>query len=210
MRMAPKFPCIAALGLGFLASCSDPVPPASQGSVSLHFSGPSAAASMAGKMCQAGNHYSNAPSAFDSAQYTTGTSRPKDTIVDGEQGRTLSCSVKPSGDKFVVNAQLNVPAFDKDKKPLLNATIIQLGTTIGKDESGATGSVVVSDNDTVATYTSSTCTYSVKADMTVNAKLAIDAGKIWGSVDCQDMGDPKVPSSSCVVSGYFVLENCDQ
>jgi hypothetical protein len=213
--MATKFPCIGVLGLlGFLASCSDPVPPASQGSATLHFNGPSMTAAMAGKMCSAGTHFTTVPSSFDSAKYTTGSTRPPagDVLIDGEQGRQFSCSVKASGDKFVVGGQLNIPAFDKDMKPLPIPTQISFGTTIGKDESGATGTLSVADNDSGgAVYQATGCSYSVKADATTNKKLAIDAGKIWGSVTCPDIGDPSVPNSSCTIdSGYFILENCDQ
>jgi hypothetical protein len=210
--MATKFPCITVLGLlGFLASCSDPVPPASQGSATLHFNGPTMDAVMAGKMCQAGTHYTTAPSTYEVTQYTSGTTRPKDVIIDGEQGRQFSCSVKASGDKFVVQGQLNVPAFDKDMKPVPIPTIIQVGTTIGKGQADATGNVVISDNDTGgASYSSTACVFSVKSDAT-NAKLAIDAGKVWGQVTCPSVSDSSVPNSSCQIdSGYFILENCDQ
>ena len=129
MRMGPKFPSIAVLGLlGFTASCSDPVPPASQGSATIHFNGPNMEAAMAGKMCSAGTHFTTAPSTYDSAKFTTGSNRPTDVLVDGEQGRQLSCSVKASGDKFVVSGLLNIPAFDKDMKPLPRPRPLVRGT----------------------------------------------------------------------------------
>jgi hypothetical protein len=41
--------------------------------------------------------------------------------------------------------------------------------------------------------------------------LAVDAGKIWGSVLCQGFSDPLELSAECNVDlGFFVLENCDQ
>jgi hypothetical protein len=211
--MAPKFPSIGVLGLlGFLASCSDPVPPASQGSATLHFNGPSPMAVMEGKMCQAGTHFTTAPSTYETAQYTSGTTRPSDVLVDGEQGRQFSCSVKASGDKFVVSGSMNIPAFDKDKKPLPIPTIVSLSTTIGKDESGAPGTLSISDDPTGGSvYRSTACIFSVKPDTGANKKLAIDAGKIWGSVTCPDIANQGATSSSCTIdSGYFILENCDQ
>ena len=85
MRMALKFRCIAALGLlGLSASCSDPVPPASQGSASIHLQTPVTP----GVSCGPGVHSANAPTAQTSTEQTTGTSRPKsDVVIDGEQGR---------------------------------------------------------------------------------------------------------------------------
>jgi hypothetical protein len=213
MRMAQKFPCIGALGLlGFLASCSDPVPPASQGSASIHYNAPTPAAQMMMKMCSAGTHWAHAPSTFNSEQFTTGTNRSDDVVVDGELGRKFSCSVKANGDKFVVNGEMSVPAFDKDNKPLPVNTLIRINIpTIGKDDSAAVGSLVTSDNETVSSYQSTECTFSVKADATTNKKLAVAEGKIWGSVNCQDLQDKGSTSSSCTIDiGYFILENCDQ
>jgi hypothetical protein len=216
--MAPKFPCIGAVGLvGFLASCSDPVPPASQGSASIHFQGPSMEAAAAGKQCPAGVHFADAPSAFTTQQRTTGASRPTDAnkqsiiAVDGEQSRQFQCSVVASGDKFSVSGSMNVPAFDKDMKPIQIPTQIQLSTTIGKGESGAMGRLAVSDNATAGNFYQATdCLFSVKSDA-ANPKLNIDAGKMWGSVTCSNFTLPDDPSSSCVIdSGYFILENCDQ
>jgi hypothetical protein len=167
---------------------------------------------MAGKLCAPGVHWANAPTAFTSAQMTTGASRPKDTIIDGEQSRQFACSVVPSGGKFVVSATINVPAFDKDNLPLPIPTQIRLATTIAQDESGASGSLTVSDNDTAGiSYQSTVCTFSVKSDPSSNSKLAIGVGKAWGSVTCPNLADDKSPSSSCTVDiGYFILENCDE
>lgn len=213
MRMAPKFPCIGVLGLlGFLASCSDPVPPASRGSASIHFQGPSMAAAAAGKQCPPGVHNADAPSTQLSEQRTTGNSRPADIIIDGEKSRTFGCSVVPSGDKFVVDGHMIVPAFDKDNKQLTVPTQIRVHTTIGKDETGAKGTLSVGDDATAPQvfYQSDACAFSVKAG-TNNTKLAVDAGKIWGSVTCDSISDLQNPTSSCQVDvGYFILENCDQ
>ena len=216
MRMARKFPCIAALGLlGFLASCSDPVPPASQGSASIHFNGPNMADAAAGKMCPPGTHWANAPTAQTADQQTTGATRPKDTIKDGEQGRDFKCSVVASGDKFAVSGTMKVPAFDKDMKQLPLPTQIQITRlTIGKGESGATGSLSVADFPSAGNFyqsQSSDCVFSVQSDPTTNKMLAVDAGKIWGKVTCPSVNDPSDPSSSCAIDlGYFILENCDQ
>jgi hypothetical protein len=189
-----------------------PVPPASQGSVTIHFADPSQQAVMAGKQCAAGVHFANAPTTFDSAQYTTGTTRPSDVIVDGEKGRSLACKVAPKGDKFEVSATFQVPAFDKDARPLPIPTRVQLETTIGSGESGAPGTLMVADNATGEdTYESKACAFSVQPDVALNKKLAIGAGKAWGSVACPNYESMQSPSSSCSVDiGYFILENCIQ
>jgi hypothetical protein len=197
---------------GSTGSCPTPqgciVAPASQGSASIHLGN----AETAGVSCGPGVHWVNAPTSFISTDLTTGQGRPRDIVVDGEQERHFACVVRASGDKFVVSASMNVPAFDKDHNPLQIPTRIQLATTIGKDESGASGSLVVADNEMAgAAYQSQACLYSVKADLTQDRNLAIDKGKAWGSVTCPSLRDPKDPASSCVVDiGYFILENCDQ
>jgi hypothetical protein len=183
--------------------------PASQGSASIHFQGPSTADAALGKMCPAGVHFADAPSAFTTSDRTTGSSRPPETIVDGEKSREFTCLVTPSGDKFAVSASINVPAFDKDGQPLNIPTQIKLETTIGKGEAGAPGTLSVSDDQTAGLFFSSMgCLFSVKPDTTRN-KLAIDDGKAWGSVTCDSIANPSDPATSCMVdSGYFILENC--
>jgi len=169
-------------------------------------------AAAAGKVCPAGVHYADAPTTFTADQRTAGSSRPKDTIVDGEMSREFTCSVVQNGDKFAVSGSMNVPAFDKDNHQLSIPTQIQLKTTIGKDESGAMGSLTVADEATAGIfYQSTACTFSVKSDSQNNSRLAIDSGKAWGSVICPSVGVPSDPSASCSVDvGYFILENCAQ
>jgi hypothetical protein len=149
-----------------------------------------------------------------SIDQTTGQSRPKgDVVIDGEQGRHFSCSVKPSGDGFAVAGDMNVPAFDKNKMPLQIPTQITISIpSIAKDQSGAMGTLLVADNDSAGVgLRSDTCLSSVKADATTNKSLAIAPGKIWGSVTCTNLRDQRDPASSCDVDvGYFVMENCDQ
>jgi len=197
---------------GSTSSClttQDCVRPASQGSVSIHLANTAAGEV---KQCSPGVHWANAPTSFMATDLTTGQTRPKDVLVDGEQGRHFACTVQASGDKFVVSADMNVPAFDKDHNPLEIPTRIELATTIGKDESGASGSLLVADNEMAgAAYQSQACLFSVKADLMQQSHLAIDKGKAWGSVTCPTLNDSKDPSSACAVDvGYFILENCDQ
>jgi hypothetical protein len=110
-----------------------------------------------------------------------------------------------------VSAQLKSPAVDMNGAPLLVATQIQLTTTIGKDETGISGALDVADDASGGVlYRSSACTFSVKPEG-LNTHLAIDAGKVWASVMCQDFSDALDPSSECTVDlGFFVLENCQQ
>lgn len=190
-----------------LESC--PALPASQGSASIHVQGPSMEAVAAGKQCAPGVHFADAPSAFTSDERTTGSTRPHDTIVDGESSAQFACSVVPSGDKFAVSGQINIPAFDKDNHPLSIPTQIRVSTTLGKDDTGAPGALSVSDSSTAGiSYQANECTFTVKPDVQ-DPKLGIGPGKAWGRVICPNLADLQDPSSSCSVDvGYFILENC--
>jgi hypothetical protein len=198
------------LGGGGGGGGTDPIAPASQGSATIHFQGPSMDAIASGKLCPPGVHFANAPSSYDSAQFTTGISRAPNVLVDGENGVSFSCKVLPAGDKFSVTADISSPAFDKNGKALSIPTQIELSTIIGAGESGASGSLTVADDQTGgATYTSGACIFSVQADANADKKLAIGAGKAWGKVTCPSFDDPSAPLSSCTVDfGYFILENC--
>src|SRR5262245_50264202 len=110
MKIARNFPCLGAIALlGISAGCSDPIPPAAQGAVSLYM-GPAQ-----GGTCSAGSHYVNAPYVARGGQQTTGKLVPG-KAVDGEGGSSVSCSVKPNGGKYSFSASISVPAVDTTGK----------------------------------------------------------------------------------------------
>jgi hypothetical protein len=206
MRITRKFPYLGAFGvLGFgLLACSDSAPPAAQGAISVHLQG-----SLSGGACSASPHWVNAPfnktgtPVVDGANATT-------KAIDGENQMAVSCSVRPTGDKFAVNGEITSPAVDQNNNPV-DPTIIHVTTTIGAGESMAKGSISLSDEKTGTFYSSSDCTVSVVSVMMTD-RLAVEAGKIWARMTCVnvvDVNNPD-PNTRCEIdSGYFVLENCD-
>jgi hypothetical protein len=185
------------------------VPPASQGSFSIHFQLADIDASNRAELCLPGAHWTNAPPAPSIDRQTTGSTRAPNPLVDGEGGVQFSCKVLPEGDRFSVTADLSAPVLGNDAQPSPIAMRIKLTTRIGPGENGASGSLTVADFDTAwMPYTSDACSFSVMATST-DKKLAIDAGKAWGKVTCPTFDDPGVPQAKCSVDvGYFILENC--
>ncbi|HKQ68842.1 MAG TPA: hypothetical protein VJT73_05860 [Polyangiaceae bacterium] len=203
--MAWKSLCFSAFGLlGMLPACSDPVPPPSRAAAAIHIAGP---ISGTGR-CTPDAHFATVPhNPAGLARVTESTIG--DRSVDGEGGALVKCSVKPSGDKFVVEANLSVPALDPKGMPL-NNTIMTLSTTVGPEESGAAASFLLQDDHTESSFTSSKCKVSVKKNAPTDG-LEIAPGKIWAAVTCTELKDQKDPESGCDLdSGYIVLENCDQ
>lgn len=208
MRTAWNISRLGALGaLGFLASCGDPVPPAPQGASSIHFE------EIMDSMlrCSPGRHWANAPhdstSRVQFQRVSAAETGPK--AVNGQDGNSVSCSVVPDGSKFKFQAQLKASASLDGMK--IGPTNIALGvpTGIGPGDSSAVGYLHVTDHASVTTYSDMACTYSVSPQKQGDG-LGVDKGRIWGSVVCNSLGDPRSPGSVCTGLGFFIFENCSQ
>lgn len=205
MTMARKFPCLGALGLvGLVAGCSDPVPPAAQGAISLHLATPNS-----GLICSPGPHWANVPDDPKKPPQTSGDVGGK-RAVDGEGGMAVQCKVQQSGDTYTVTATLESPASDLTGRTVDN-TSINLSVKIKEGQDDAKGSVRVFDDKTQAVYGSTDCTYSVSPNDGAS-QLAIHPGRAWGQVTCRNLTDPSNASTpSCDVDrAFFVIENCQQ
>jgi len=208
--MARNIAGIGALSsICLLAACGDPVPPAAQVSLSLHLDDPMSPDPEKQKdRCSAGRHWVNVPypkSVNQSQQASATESGPK--AVHGQDGNSVTCTVKPNGSGFKFTG--NASGFADDgqggtkKRPstvYLNANNIAPGAT------NAVGGVRITDDQSVTTYSSETCLFSVSGDA-----LGIDAGRIWGKVFCEYLNDPSSPGSACSVdTGFYIFENCAQ
>ena len=207
MRLARIFHCVAALGLlPLLSSCSDPVPPASQGAMSIHFNNPQGAGPNAPK-CPPGPHWTNAPVSANPAQQTTEFARGTEAL-DGEGGNTVTCKVAPAGGRFAVSGE--VSSSGTSSRGDLTADIT-VDVTIGAGESDVVGSLAISDDKTAqARYQSNACKFSVAP--TNGSGLGVAPGRVWGSVTCDLISDPRnAGGEACIVDkGFFVFENCTQ
>jgi hypothetical protein len=200
--------CAGAIGLfGFVAACSDAVPPAAQGAASFHFS---TAASGTGT-CNPGSHWTSSPFAQATSTIQQVSFDDKGPLaIDGQGGAAVSCSVRPIGSKFEVQARISTPVPGKQN------TSFFITTTIADGETNAAGTVTIGDDATGGTGYSSgianqspslgTCMFNTKPGG------GISSGKVWASATCTDARGFKVPDSACdfTPAGYFVFENCTQ
>jgi hypothetical protein len=157
-----------------------------------------------------GPHWINIPFATQGGQQMTASSRGA-VAVDGEGQMALDCTVRSTGSQFAVTANMTSPGMTESGGPL-DATYVQLATTIAPDQSDATGTVSFQDDRSVTTYAAEACTFSVHPVATGD-QLAVSPGRIWASVVCRTLRDERSsnPSDVCQIdSGYFVLENCAQ
>ena len=206
MRMAWK---IAGIGvsLGLLPSCGDPVPPAAQAGISIHLQRYEDTHMVYGKSdCPPDRHWVNVP--YDKNRPPTSQAQQTDAnqatrAVNNQDGNTVSCTVKPSGGGFNVKGDGNAYAEYNMKRYKPSIVHIRI-PEIGEGDSSAKGTLTIQDDASLNPYTSEDCTYSVQG-----GSLAVEAGKIWGSVTCEGLADSKSPNSACYVdTGFFVFENC--
>jgi hypothetical protein len=202
-------------GLSLLAACGDPVPPAAQAGVSIHVQeydrmDPAHSADN----CPPARHWVNVPyelgkTPTQQSQKTTATDHGP-TAVNNQDGNVVKCTVKPKGSGFDVTLEATGYAEVDDKDGIrkkVNPSVVHMRIPdIGSGDSSAAGTMTIQDFASLTRYESTQCLYSVQGD-----NRAIDAGKIWGSVNCQYLSDLQSPGANCQIdTGFFVFENCAQ
>jgi hypothetical protein len=206
MSLERNFPWIGLMSILGLVSCSDPVPPAAQASVSLHVA-PPRSPTTAGAKCTPGPHAVYAPflTSAEITQQTTATfGGPR--AVDGEGSMKVSCSVRSSGSGFDVSGQVTSPAKDAQGMAI-QPTSVFISTSLAKDAVDAPGTLRLQDSFTSTAYDASKCKFTVQP--AAGEKLAVDSGKIWARVACTELTDlHDVSGSACDVDGYFIFEKC--
>jgi len=127
------------------------------------------------------------------------TVSPGDRLVDGEQGASITCSVRGAGSSYTFSGAIRGATGQGD--------LVDLEMTDGSI-TGQTGSVTLSVNTPQLasrfTSTAGGCTVTVIGD---NVK----SGSVWASVACSAITDPSTPGVTCSVGSVstFVFENCD-
>ncbi len=180
------------------AACSDPVPPPAQGAVTLYLGQP--VNNTGSGACPApGITYQVA--AVDSktkAIAAPSASDPGESLISGEQGSKISCSVKKSGGNFAFSGSIYGTT---QQGQTINITM-DSGTVDGTTLTGTTN-VSVYTPELSASYTSNMpCTVTV-----INNQ--IKGGSMWATFACDQLSSP--PSGLCGVSSAsaIVFENCD-
>jgi hypothetical protein len=179
-------PLLAALG------CSDPVPLPAQGAITLSVRLPTS--SVNGTCPDSGTTY------LVGAPVVPTTSTPGNSLVDGDKGAHISCSVKGSGGGFAFSGSLAANTTQGTPYPI---TVTFSNGVVDANGVG-TANIGVYTPPLSATYTSSApCTVKV-----LGSPLQVKGGSIWASFSCPSITYP--PSGLCEVgSSVIVFENCD-
>ena len=180
-------PLLAAMG------CSDPVPLPAQGAISLSVQKPSKPT--AGTTCPLpGTTYQigapNPPS----------TINPGDSVIDGDKGAEVNCSVHGSG-PFTFSGTLHGSTNDVNKYPI---TVTFSDGNVGADKTTGTVSVSVFTPQLAGTFSSapSACTVNVIGKQ-------IKGGSIWATVSCAAVSASPAQECEIGTSSVIVFENCD-
>jgi hypothetical protein len=182
-------PLLAALG------CSSPVPLPAQGAISLSVQRPTV--NVNNMTCpDSGTLYEVARDASSRASLTSfGQS-----VIDGNNGAKVSCSVRTSGAGYVFSGSFTGTTLDVPNYPI---TVTFNGGVIGDDKVTGTASITVLTPKLGGTFSS---------DMACPIKVlggAIKPGSMWAEFSCPTIS--LALSGVCTVGtdSVIVFENCD-
>jgi predicted RNA-binding Zn-ribbon protein involved in translation (DUF1610 family) len=184
-------PLLAALG------CSAPVPLPAQGALFLSVQRPSVTTNGLG--CpDSGNTFYIARDTNSRASLTS----YGESVIDGDKGAKISCSVRASGAGFVFTGSFTGTTLDGDHPPV---TITFDNGVIGDDKVNGTASITVREPNLGGTFSSDApCPITVLGG-------AIKPGSMWAKFSCPTLGDPsRAPTPVCAVGdSAIVFGNCD-
>jgi hypothetical protein len=183
-------PLLAALG------CSDPVPPPAQAAVTLYLGQP--VVYVDGKTCPITRTYQIG--AIDSKKNVLAptASTPGQSVISGEGGSNISCSVSGGGGNYKFSGTLSAVTPQGDQ------ISVQFGNgVVGSDFTGtADVSVYTPQAQGFSSVgTNMNCTIAVQ-----NQQVA--SGHIWATFSCPQIASP--PSGLCGIApaSTIVFENC--
>lgn len=184
-------PILTALG------CSDPVPLPAEGAVTLIIEGP-LDATQGSCPVNAGKGYKVGATAKDGTVQAPTAISPGESVIDGEGGTTVSCSVRKQGDgTYAFSGSLQASSSEHD--PI---TVTITNGSIGADLKMGTASVSVYTPQLAGTFASGAtpCTFNV-----INNQ--VKGGAIWATFSCPTIAQP--PAQSCKVDpSTIVFGNC--
>ena len=173
-------PLLAALG------CSDPVPRPPQGNLTLSVQ-PGMSCPVNGKVYQVGN-----PKPPD-------TITPGDSLIDGENGASIKCSVRGSG-PYTFSGTIQARSKENDR-----VTLTITNGVVNADKLTGTATIAINAPQLSNTYTSETGSCAVTV---INGN--VKPGSMWATVKCDKVLEPSTGTSCAVgTDTTFVLENCD-
>ncbi len=183
---------LAAALLGVAAwGCSDAVPPAAQGGFQATTTVADSTAAPSGSRCQSSMQ-----------QPGVGTPRatefnPGGRVIDGEDRANVRCTVRRSGDNYIVEGSVKQGATSLFVK------------SSDVDPVSRLGSAVVSLQYQATAYSWDSklphCTLTVLGP----GEPQIHSGAVWAKFDCPALQGKQL-DDYCGVNGVFVLENCEE
>lgn len=180
-------PLLAALG------CSDPVPPPAQGAVRLDLSQPTTTVSeMSCPITQLYQVGAKDPKTM--AVLAPTMQDPGESVISGESGSTITCSVTGSGGNFNFSGSLHASTPQGDQILVAFQNGVISGTT-------GTADVNVYTPQLSSNFSGTGCTITVQNNQ-------VKGGSIWATFSCPQISSP--PSGLCGISGdsTIVFENC--
>jgi hypothetical protein len=192
-------PVLTALG------CSDPVPLPAQGAISLQVGGPTSTCPEPGNVYPVGKLVNDPsdPTGKRKKALAPSESDPGQSVVDGEGGTKISCSVRGKG-PFTFSGSLQATSADEAKDLI---TITFSNGVVNEDKTTGTVSVQVFTTQLAGQFASGSTPCTVKV---INQQ--IKGGSIWADFSCPSLTQP--PSGACSSgvapsTSTFVFENCD-
>jgi hypothetical protein len=184
-------PLLAALG------CSDPVPPPAQGAVTLDLGQP--VVHVTQMQCPITKVYQIAAVDSKNNVLAPSVSTPGQSVISGEGGSSISCSVTGGGGNYKFSGTLSAVTQQGDKVSVQFANGV-----VGPDYTG-TADVSVFTTDLLQNFSSTNtmmnCSIAVQ-------NTQVKGGSIWATFSCPQIGFP--PSGLCSIGpgSAIVFQNC--
>ena len=201
MNAYPRWSILAVPLLGVLvcAACSDPVPPPAQGALTLYVDQPTT--HVDGRSCPApGNTYQIAATDSKTKMLAAPSSiTPGESLISGEQGSKISCSVKKSSSGFAFSGSIH-----GNSQPSGSVVDLQM-------QAGAIDGTTLTGTANVTIYTpelSAQFVSTMACSVTV-LQSQIKGGSMWATFACPTVQAD--PSGACGIGSLstVVFENCD-
>jgi hypothetical protein len=166
-----------------MLSCGDAASPPPEGGAYITIT--NASSSGLGKGCP------SAPHALKLSGATQpGPSDMGDVWVDGQDGHSVSCSVKGSG-TYSVSGRLAG-----------NGATFNINASVANGASG-TASIFVLDPTVQMTMADTACTIKV------DGSYKVEKGAVWANISCTNLTSGDDMNLICALSGTIVFRSCD-
>jgi len=199
MNAYPRWSLLAAPLLAALG-CSDPVPPPAQGAVTLYLG--QTVTHVDGRTCPVTSTYQVAGKDSTTKMIAAPTTTdPGMSVISGQSGSTISCSVKGGKGNFTFSGNLYGITPQGDA-----VSISVSGGTIGADNTGTAQVAIRTPQLSTTVESTMPCKFTI---LNGSTGPQIKGGSMWASFSCDELD--AAPSYACGVnsSSTIVFENCD-